>query len=359
LLCATLPEDCFSQKRWWQLETLSQPANHIVNPAYLSKKGALQIELNVLIKDANARNHFRALGQKTPSIDASIKYSLKKVAELEYELSKIPRYVVIADANNASLKSSNITTSEVLVTGVRRFAADWTGFRIRFDRFRHFADPNGIDYRSYKKLGEPEAYIIRLYPSTAMKDITGALEFSQELRNSASLSFTNGKRPVVTIMRNKDQYAQMNLRNARDLTSIESKTAIDNLIKNGAIFQINIQALPPYADIPLPAGTYYLEYSLWFPSAKNSIFTYCHPNYKGVSIDERPEVSTSWGPAKVNVVESFVSEFQFRPTLAISGYEFLNHPIKRGVIAFENSDAFWDWISFIRWKGAWNPGDEQ
>ena len=207
--------------------------------------------------------------------------------------------------------------------------------KIYFSNFPYVNDPAGRDYRSYKQLGDLRSFTLRIIPKYKLKEIRESqIAFSKAVPGMKR--FTIGEEIIKGIMTPRSAAANAAM----------SKGSKDEIIKvlrsnQGIGFNWNSKLLPHHFLIPIPAGSYYLEYSLEFKYSSMFKTRFFHPNYKSKS------ASVAWGPSLIVISDNQTLEVNFRPTTNIAGYEY----IKDDFSYFQESDAFWDFLDYLVWLG--------
>ena len=225
------------------------------------------------------------------------------------------------------------------ITNAQNLPSNSGIIRVRFAPFPYVSDPYGGDFRSYGRLQEVSAYVLRVYPDSAMKVIRSTVEWSEEL-------FGTGVIDKVNFIRTTKDYGKILVQTAKGLLKPSLCDDIQDLFSRGGPLAIFVDAgnLPPYIDIPAPAGIYYIEYSLFFNNAKNPKNRKVHPNYPSRSGTDN---SLRWGPPRIIVYSKQMANIEFQSTNNINFYEY---PDKG---TWEDSRAFWDFIKYLLWSGEW------
>ena len=190
------------------------------------------------------------------------------------------------------------------------------------------------DYASYSRLGDVELYVINIFTPDIIET------YVKSNRRSIEMFGEPGKMGVMLID-SKSGTAGTN--QARYFLSDESRRSILDFFDGSANLTVEVHdPRPPYVDVPLPAGKYYLSYSLYFPRAKLEGFNYVCPNY--VSKTLNTEVSIQWGPPSVVIYPGQIANIEFAPTRNIGTWE--------GEFDWKQSPTFWHYVSYLTWSGA-------
>ena len=207
---------------------------------------------------------------------------------------------------------------------------------VEFESFPY--DSDSVNYGSYEKLKGISAYVLRIYPEDAMMGIRKTIKATEKY----DLKIGD------VIMSRGEEYGlgKVFVENARALLRPKSKNIIlDEIFSKGMamLVIVNAEPLPPFVDIPVPPGNYYIAYSLVFLKAKKAQYENVHPSYPPRGSAEK------WGAAKVNINSpGQVVNITFAPTGSIVGhYDQTEHE-------WENHPVFWEWVKYLMWAGEWN-----
>lgn len=345
---------CFAERRgtrWWQREEMKPSATQVLNPTYLGKKRQLERAWDQYIENFRQEARFRSMGQKTSALKGAVRDSHRIVLELEEELAKIPIYVTkgsnqqnITDSTGSAYfyrpKVSNYPIYSKFDPGKSSYKEM---IRVRCHPFPYVQDPGGYDLGSYEQLGEVSAYVIRVYPGPLINEtITKRKKLSEAFPGIPAFLHSRG-------------YASVGVRTPKQLLDPRN---IDNLLEgfgDNKPLEIVIfgEQLPEYVDIPVPHGTYYLEYSLIFLNAKKSNHKRVHPNYPGRHASLKGLHDVCWGSPKILIDRNVIAEVDFFPSMNIN---FGNYPALPTEGSWEGSQTFREWLDYLEWTGEW-PAD--
>jgi hypothetical protein len=178
---------------------------------------------------------------------------------------------------------------------------------IELNSFAYANDPSGTDIMSHDSLGDASLFKVRLFPQGFLQsDIYGIKEYEK-------LAGMGLAQPVMAHTENQRKIGMSSVARPKALTDVDAKNGVMQILKDNHPLFISIDPSIPYIDIPVPPGVYYLDYSVYFPSAKNDQFHSLHMNYLNAQ-------TAKWGPTKVEVTAGDVVEIEFKPTNAANGY---------------------------------------
>ncbi len=200
--------------------------------------------------------------------------------------------------------------------------------RVKLHPFTYTADPNGIAIFSYQSLGNLSLYKVRVFPEPFLKAEFDAIKSTENL---VKLGFA---RPIVGRDAEARKVAMSKITRATLLTDGENKQTVLNYLKESHPLFASIDASLTHVDIPAPAGTYYFDYSLYFPLARNDRFRNLHMNYPNPRADK-------WGPAKVKVISGNIAEIELKPTRDANGYKYDDEDFANG------SQAYREFVDYL------------
>jgi hypothetical protein len=270
------------------------------------------------------------------------------VARLEEELSRIPIYAMLNRETPNSESIQNSVPREFLKTsskvGYSQRENENRGvpgiIRVTFHDFPYVEDPAGMDCGSYEQLGELSAYVLRVFPNNVIKGEYGHGYWSYKKGEGI---FADLKPTFLT------RHEYYLVEGAGDLFEESKCKKVLECLGQGrcASIWVDCTHLPRYIDIPVPLGTYYIEYSLLFLKSNIYRSRKIHPNYPGRHASCVGLNDVCWGPPKVVVKQGYISSTDFLPSKNIN---FYNYPDpKEG--GWQNSQATWDWLDYLAWTG--------
>lgn len=204
--------------------------------------------------------------------------------------------------------------------------------RITFQDWKYAPAPYTVG--SIERLGETYGYFIFIYSTKLIKDMINTNNRSKELTGSSGKIATD----------RADRMGSIAPQEARILFTPENHEKMINLFNNGDGLRILIEKpRPPYVDIPLTPGKYFLAYVVVFPYSQNEKY-YC-PFYADKSCIN----NKSWGPGSVLIVEDQIELVDFAPGPQCWDFTI---DLKEWNLRWEQSPQFWEYIDFLLWSGA-------
>ena len=201
--------------------------------------------------------------------------------------------------------------------------------RITFNSFPYVNDPYGADWRCYNSLGSLSVYAIRIY------SVTLADNFQEANENSLKMT---GKKGQMSVIIPNDICIRGKVSEAKELLKPENKKLVLELFNKGGGATIYVEnPAPPFIDVPIPIGKYFLAYSLIFSNTKNPIMEQIHPNYKSKNFS-----TIRWGPPSLSVANGQIANIEFAPNNHACFYKYPE--IDQG---WENFEPFWDYIDYL------------
>lgn len=205
--------------------------------------------------------------------------------------------------------------------------------RITFRDWPYF--PVEGDWRSMYVLGEIQEYVVHVYSDGFIKRKLSAFKLSIK---------EFGEPGHVISLKEKDNLGGMTTNEARAIFTPENHdNAIALFNSVGGLRIIITSPRPPYFDVPVPSGKYFLSYALGFPRTRTDRWRFVCPLYsdKSTAVD----VERRWGPPSVYVGEDQIATIEFVPTP--NGLGVMNS----ADFDWENSPTFWEYIDFLNWAG--------
>ena len=325
--------------RWWQKEIPEAPSGMTVNPAYLAKKQELEIAWTQLERDEAALKHFADLGQASKALTDAVSSSVNTVNRLEHELKETPRFVVSA-ADVAGTRPATSDTvqrpSTVPDTALERRASVC---------IEVFDFPYGVPGEIYSqaRMGDIVYYQVRIMPEAYVHRAVEQEISREKFAESMGPNFSAADMHVLPSSQEKSIAA--NARGAKVLLDPRSASVIADTLRQGWRVDVKVprQATPPFVQVPVPPGVYYLEYSLVFSKAGK-----VHPNYRAMS---RKNDVSMWGPGRVAVTDGQTSRVLYQPTSSTCAW--WNPKYDYDEAAWFGSAVMREYLIYLTWKGTY------
>lgn len=168
-------------------------------------------------------------------------------------------------------------------------------------------DPEGISWSSRNKLGEPQGFIVRIFPTNA--------EFKKIQRERIE---TEASLPSEYKQMLKGPGVFFRPKNFEELLEwLQKGWALDLAVKPAAINEIII--------FEVPAGEYFFDYAVEFENRMGIDILF--PSVRTMRENDRN--LPLWGPLKVTVSNGETVEVDIRPTYKNSGEDIGFHFIER------------------------------
>jgi hypothetical protein len=204
--------------------------------------------------------------------------------------------------------------------------------RITFRDWPYF--PVEGDWPSMDVLGDIQQYVINVYSEDFIRSKFRAYE---------SL-IKSGIRPEVVVSTISPNLGEITTNEARILFTPEThESAINYFIKGGGLRFIITSPRPPYFDVPVPPGKYFLAYAVGFPRTRIDMFRSVCPLYSDKS--SAVDVSKRWGPPSIYVAKNQIATIEFAPSPNCWG------KLEMGDFEWERTTIFWTYIDFLNWAG--------
>lgn len=201
--------------------------------------------------------------------------------------------------------------------------------RITFQPFPYSPTPHTV--YSFDRLREVFAYVVFVYSADLIQFRVSQIEEAKEWKYNYSIGGEN--------------IAQIAIKEARGLFSPENYNELITLFNRGGGIRIYVlNPFPPFLDIPVPSGKYFLAYALFFSRAQNKDCAHVCQNYRERSSSDYE--SYQWGPPSINISEGQTVNIEFSPKQSLDFLPETDKPFN-----WEIQPIFWQYINYLLWLG--------